>query len=249
MTFQEFVKKYNIADPYNKYLDTKYDYVAAWKSGATPDSTGHWPSQFKHEDSPERYKVINGELIDTKNFRGDRNMANNQKPQNLEDELAENDSVYQNNTSGGNTIFDKSIDLIIDDNDIKNSQDPKVQLNALQRLIKKYPAMKKGIGFLFKTLLGGPGQVAQNLKMADKGIGKGFNQYGGLGKQLPAVGRQIKKDILGEPHPAEYGGKASIYKGIVDEENRKYKKGGKVGKKYAKGGLLTQIRTLAINPK
>ena len=123
------------------------------------------------------------------------------------------------------------------------------QLDALQRLIKKYPAMKKGIGFLFKTLLGGPGQVAQNLKMADKGIGKGFNQYGGLGKQLPAVGRQIKKDILGEPHPAEYGGKASIYKGIVDEENRKYKKGGKVGKKYAKGGLLTQIRTLAINPK
>jgi hypothetical protein len=75
MTFQEFVKKYNIIDPYsNIYPDTKYDYVSAWKAGATPTLINgelKWPSQFKHDDSPERWK--NG--IDTKNFKGD-NMAN-----------------------------------------------------------------------------------------------------------------------------------------------------------------------------
>jgi hypothetical protein len=29
-----------------------YDYRAAWKAGARPDSTGHWPSKFKREGHP-----------------------------------------------------------------------------------------------------------------------------------------------------------------------------------------------------
>lgn len=29
-----------------------YDYRAAFKAGATPDETGHWPSQFKTEGHP-----------------------------------------------------------------------------------------------------------------------------------------------------------------------------------------------------
>lgn len=69
MTFEEFVKKYNIVDPYsNIYPDTKYDYVSAWKAGVAPkliDGKLKWPSKFKHDDSPERY--ING--FDTKNFK------------------------------------------------------------------------------------------------------------------------------------------------------------------------------------
>tara|TARA_R100000781_G_scaffold22180_1_gene16529 strand:- start:1633 stop:2316 length:684 start_codon:yes stop_codon:yes gene_type:complete len=69
MTFEEFVKKYNIVDPYsNIYPDTKYDYVSAWKAGVAPkliDGELKWPSEFKHDDSPERY--ING--FDTKNFK------------------------------------------------------------------------------------------------------------------------------------------------------------------------------------
>lgn len=44
----------------------KYDYRAAFKIGAGPDSTGHWPSQFKDDDHPNRF--ING--IDTKTGKG-----------------------------------------------------------------------------------------------------------------------------------------------------------------------------------
>ena len=42
-----------------------YDYMSAYKAGAEPDSTGHWPSKYKHELSHERYKKIKGQLIDT----------------------------------------------------------------------------------------------------------------------------------------------------------------------------------------
>ena len=185
-------------------------------------------------------------------------MANNQKPQNLEDELAENDSVYQNNTSGGNTIFDRSaakadtsaIDEAINSDDIRNSQDPNTQLNALRRIIKQNPEVAEGIKLVLTKLLGGIGGAGQTVSESDKATSKGFGQYGSFFEnQIPAVGSQIKKDIFGPPHPAEYGGKASIYKGIVDEENRGYKKGGKVRKKHVKGGLLARIKTLAINPK
>src|SRR5262245_36005176 len=39
----------------------QYDYRSAWKAGAKPDAQGHWPSQFKLPDHPNRY--VNG--IDT----------------------------------------------------------------------------------------------------------------------------------------------------------------------------------------
>ncbi len=39
-----------------------YDYRAAWKAGAKPDITGHWPSQFKREGHPNI--VVGG--IDTR---------------------------------------------------------------------------------------------------------------------------------------------------------------------------------------
>ena len=32
-----------------------YDYKAAWKMGAAPDETGHWPSQFKIEGHPRMF--------------------------------------------------------------------------------------------------------------------------------------------------------------------------------------------------
>jgi len=39
-----------------------YDYRAAYKAGAKPDASGHWPSEFKLEGHPNLY--ING--IDTR---------------------------------------------------------------------------------------------------------------------------------------------------------------------------------------
>lgn len=32
-----------------------YDYRAAYKAGAKPDSSGHWPSKFKEKTHPNRY--------------------------------------------------------------------------------------------------------------------------------------------------------------------------------------------------
>ena len=32
-----------------------YDWRAAWQAGATPDRSGHWPSQFKAPGHPNRY--------------------------------------------------------------------------------------------------------------------------------------------------------------------------------------------------
>lgn len=40
----------------------KYDYRAAYKAGVGPDDTGHWPSEFKDDDHPNRF--IDG--VDTK---------------------------------------------------------------------------------------------------------------------------------------------------------------------------------------
>jgi len=33
----------------------KYDYRGAYRAGAGPDKTGHWPSRFKADDHPRRY--------------------------------------------------------------------------------------------------------------------------------------------------------------------------------------------------
>jgi len=45
-----------------------YDYRAAWLAGSKPDETGHWPSEFKSPDHPNRYLPIGpgGEMTDTK---------------------------------------------------------------------------------------------------------------------------------------------------------------------------------------
>lgn len=40
-----------------------YDYRAAYRSGARPDQTGHWPSEFKKLGHPNL--IVNG--IDTRN--------------------------------------------------------------------------------------------------------------------------------------------------------------------------------------
>ena len=32
-----------------------YDYRGAYEAGATPDEGGHWPSEFKHPDHPNRF--------------------------------------------------------------------------------------------------------------------------------------------------------------------------------------------------
>ena len=39
-----------------------YDYRAAYKAGAKPDASGHWPSKFKREGHPRL--ILNG--IDTR---------------------------------------------------------------------------------------------------------------------------------------------------------------------------------------
>jgi hypothetical protein len=65
---EEFKKWYlNNAKKFNLDLNPDaqehyYDYRAAYASGANPDKTGHWPSQFKHDEHPNRF--IDG--VDTK---------------------------------------------------------------------------------------------------------------------------------------------------------------------------------------
>lgn len=49
-------------DPNPDAPEHRYDYRAAYLSGAQPDADMHWPSQFKADDHPNRY--ING--LDTK---------------------------------------------------------------------------------------------------------------------------------------------------------------------------------------
>tara|TARA_R100000306_G_scaffold43381_1_gene41791 strand:- start:459 stop:788 length:330 start_codon:yes stop_codon:yes gene_type:complete len=44
----------------------KYDYRGAFKVGIQPDSTGHFPSEFKDFDHPNRYVQEEGVILDTK---------------------------------------------------------------------------------------------------------------------------------------------------------------------------------------
>ena len=53
MSFEDFLKVNNIKEP-DHYLHY-YDYKKAWKNNAMPDSTGHWPSEYKHDLHPNRY--------------------------------------------------------------------------------------------------------------------------------------------------------------------------------------------------
>jgi hypothetical protein len=50
-------------DPDNP--EHKYDYRAAFQSGQGPDETGHWPSEFKAQDHPNRYVNEDGQALDT----------------------------------------------------------------------------------------------------------------------------------------------------------------------------------------
>jgi len=54
----------NGLDPNPDAPEHKYDYRAAFKAGAKPDTSGHWPSQFKDPDHPNRYVIENGQRID-----------------------------------------------------------------------------------------------------------------------------------------------------------------------------------------
>src|SRR4051812_32641664 len=45
----------NGLDPNPDAPEHYYDYRAAYSAGATPDSNGHWPSEFKAPNHPNRY--------------------------------------------------------------------------------------------------------------------------------------------------------------------------------------------------
>jgi len=49
-----------------------YDYRAAWKAGAEPDSTGHWPSKYKLPGHPRM--VVNG--VNTKTGKPEKGGIN-----------------------------------------------------------------------------------------------------------------------------------------------------------------------------
>ena len=61
--FLDDMDKYGVKDWTNPRAF--YDYHAAWKAGAKPDKSGHWPSDFKHPLSHERYVIEDDKLIDT----------------------------------------------------------------------------------------------------------------------------------------------------------------------------------------
>ena len=62
--YAEQAKKWNLdGNPDNP--EHHYDYRAAFKAGAKPDKTGHWPSKFKKDTHPNL--VIKG--VNTKTGR------------------------------------------------------------------------------------------------------------------------------------------------------------------------------------
>jgi len=61
MKFQIFyddVSRKNNLNPDPDAKEHYYDYRGAWKAGAKPDSTGHWPSKYKLEGHPRM--IIDG---------------------------------------------------------------------------------------------------------------------------------------------------------------------------------------------
>ncbi len=52
--YAEHAKKWKL-DPNPDSPEHHYDYRKAFKAGAKPDKTGHWPSKFKDESHPNRY--------------------------------------------------------------------------------------------------------------------------------------------------------------------------------------------------
>ena len=56
--FKEFYAKHAKKHGLNPNPDDPkhhYNYRAAYAAGASPDKTGHWPSQFKEKSHPNRY--------------------------------------------------------------------------------------------------------------------------------------------------------------------------------------------------
>ena len=73
--FINAMKSYGVKDWENpKHY---YDYMSAWRAGAMPDKSGHWPSKYKHPLHPNRYVQEGSSWIDT--ISG--------KPAKLEDKL------------------------------------------------------------------------------------------------------------------------------------------------------------------
>ncbi|MDQ5870842.1 MAG: hypothetical protein M3547_01365 [Acidobacteriota bacterium] len=69
--FQRWYQAIALANGLNANPDAPehfYDYRGAYRAGATPDESGHWPSQFKQEGHPRTYLAIgpNGEMVDTR---------------------------------------------------------------------------------------------------------------------------------------------------------------------------------------
>lgn len=62
---QGFRDKYG-EEPSTDPTVAKYDYSAAIRAGARPDSSGHWSSEYKADDHPRRFLDINGVRTDTK---------------------------------------------------------------------------------------------------------------------------------------------------------------------------------------
>lgn len=57
------------ADP--DHPEHHYDFRAAWMANAGPDAFGHWPSEFKRPEHPNRYveSERGNRLLDTKTGR------------------------------------------------------------------------------------------------------------------------------------------------------------------------------------
>lgn len=57
----------NGLDPNPDAKEHKYDYRAAYAAGVGPDASGHWPSEFKADDHPNRYiRKSDGSVLDSK---------------------------------------------------------------------------------------------------------------------------------------------------------------------------------------
>ena len=51
--YKEWLKKNGVNNPESPMHF--YDYRAAYEAGENVDSTGHWPSKYKHDNHPNRY--------------------------------------------------------------------------------------------------------------------------------------------------------------------------------------------------
>ena len=62
--YKEWLKKNGVNNPESSMHF--YDYRAAYEAGENVDSTGHWPSKYKHDNHPNRYIREGDGWYDTK---------------------------------------------------------------------------------------------------------------------------------------------------------------------------------------